>query len=250
MKTYPLRTRFARDIVTEFRVPLRLSRRVIILCDGMPSVPSPSRLLDFFWKKGYWVFRLRYRGTWESGGRFLARSPHEDILAVIDGLRKSFVSIADKRKFTVTPEHIFIIGQSFGGTAAILSLLDARVDKVVALSPVVDWKAPSKVESLDWLYYFVREGFGEGYRFRFEDWRKLISGKFFNPQAHVRDIDGSKLMILHARDDNVVLFGPVKRFAQRVGCELMLLKRGGHAQSSWLLQKRIYRHVRGFLLHT
>lgn len=247
MKSYPLRTRFAGDIVTEFRVPVRQSRRVVILCDGMPSVPSPSRLMDFFWKKGYWVFRPRYRGTWESGGLFLAKSPHEDILDVIDGLAQGFVSILDGRKYRIVPERIVVIGKSFGGTAAILSSLDPRVHRVIALSPVVDWRAPSKLESLPRLRKFVQQSFGEAYRFRERDWNKLVKGVFFNPQARVQDIDGSKLMIIHARDDQVVLFGPVQRFARRVGCEFVVLHRGGHAQSAWFQQKRLSKRLQKFL---
>ena len=84
------RTRFARDIVTEFLPPARAlgtraskRQRAIILCDGMPSIPRKQPLAEFLSSKGYWVFYPRYRGAWESGGLFLERSPHLDILDVI-----------------------------------------------------------------------------------------------------------------------------------------------------------------------
>src|SRR5437868_3616320 len=127
-----LRTRFARDIVTEFLPPARLGKRqrVIILCDGMPSIPRKQPLAEFLSAKGYWVFYPRYRGAWESGGEFLACSPHEDILDVIEGLQNEFRELAFGRKFRVRAEEIFVIGGSFGGTAAILCSLDARVKKV------------------------------------------------------------------------------------------------------------------------
>jgi hypothetical protein len=71
-----------RDIVTEFLPPARTGKRqrAIILCDGMPSIPRKQPLAEFLSAKGYWVFYPRYRGAWESGGEFLARSPHLDIL--------------------------------------------------------------------------------------------------------------------------------------------------------------------------
>ena len=77
------RTRFKREILTEFLPPARATKkqRVIVLCDGMPSIPRKQSLSEFLAAKGYWVFYPRYRGSWESGGEFLARSPHEDILA-------------------------------------------------------------------------------------------------------------------------------------------------------------------------
>src|SRR6204780_4152717 len=109
------RTRFQRDIVTEFLPPARAGKmqRVIIVCDGMPSMPRKQPLAEFLCGKGYWVFYPRYRGAWERDGEFMERSPHLDILAVIGG--------------------------SFGGGGANLASLDPRVKKVIANCPVVDW---------------------------------------------------------------------------------------------------------------
>src|ERR1039458_159850 len=78
------RTRFKRDVVTEFLAPTRPGKRqrAIVLCDGMPSIPRKQPLAEFLSGKGYWVFYPRYRGAWESGGEFLARSPHLDIPAI------------------------------------------------------------------------------------------------------------------------------------------------------------------------
>ena len=90
--SFTFRARFAWDIVTEFLPPARMGRRqrVIVLCDGMPSIPRKQPLAEFLAAKGYWVFYPRYRGAWESGGKFLEQSPHEDILAVIGGLGRDF----------------------------------------------------------------------------------------------------------------------------------------------------------------
>src|ERR1700733_4955201 len=136
-----LRTRFARDIVTEFLPPARRVKkeRVIILCDGMPSIPRKQPLAEFLAAKGYWVFYPRYRGAWESSGRFLQRSPHLDILDVVDGFAKEFRELAFGKCSRVTPNELYVIGGSFGGAAAILSSLDERVTKVIANCPVVDW---------------------------------------------------------------------------------------------------------------
>ena len=111
------RTRFAGDILTEFLPPLRRSKkqRVIVLCDGMPSIPRKQPLAEFLAAKGYWVFYPRYRGSWESGGTFLARSPHLDILDVIDGIHGEFREIAFRQKFRLRPDEVFVIGGSFGG---------------------------------------------------------------------------------------------------------------------------------------
>src|SRR5579864_8657883 len=84
------RTRFKKEIVAEFLPPATSSKQhnVIILCDGMPSIPRKQSLVEYLSGKGYWVFYPRWRGAWESGGQFLERSPHEDILDIVDDLPK------------------------------------------------------------------------------------------------------------------------------------------------------------------
>jgi hypothetical protein len=54
------RTRFKRQIVTEFLPPARAGtkQKVILLCDGMPSIPRKQPLADFLAAKGYWAFIL------------------------------------------------------------------------------------------------------------------------------------------------------------------------------------------------
>ncbi|MGA7303175.1 MAG: hypothetical protein WBX10_22840, partial [Candidatus Sulfotelmatobacter sp.] len=121
------RTRLKKEIVAEILPPARAGKRqrVIILCDGMPSIPRKQGLCEFLAGRGFWVVYPRYRGAWESGGEFLQHSPHEDILDVVDELPKGFVESAFGRRFSVIADQIFVIGGSFGGAAAILSSLDS-----------------------------------------------------------------------------------------------------------------------------
>jgi len=81
----------------------------------MPSIPRKQPLSDWLAQKGYWVFYARHRGSWESDGEFLARSPHEDTLDVIEGLNRPIREAAFDKKFMVNPDEIFVIGGSFGG---------------------------------------------------------------------------------------------------------------------------------------
>lgn len=213
----------------------------------MPSVPAKGALLKFWARKGYWVFFPRYRGTWESGGRFLRSSPEKDIRDVIAGMWRGFRDLGSGKRYAVKPEALYLFGSSFGGPAAILASRDPRVMKVVAISPIVDWTVPSRVERLDWLWKFIRSGFGEAFRFSKKDWDKLEKGKFYNPMGHTKEIEGRKLFIIHARDDRVVSAVPVRKFAKKVGATLFLLKKGGHLGSSVLMKPQIYKRVRKFL---
>jgi pimeloyl-ACP methyl ester carboxylesterase len=239
------RTRFQRDIVTEFLPPAQAGKiqRVIVLCDGMPSIPRKQPLAEFLAAKGYWVFYPRYRGAWESGGEFLARSPHEDILDVIAGLSKEFRELAFGRRFRLAANEVFVIGGSFGGAAAILSSLDPRVKKVIANCPVVDWailaREQKKETSNPSYAAYIREAFGNGYRLSDKNWKKLFGGKFYNPAYHAREVtsSSSKVMMFHAQDDPYIPYRSVEKFARLTGVRLKLLRRGGHLSTDRIVRQ-------------
>jgi pimeloyl-ACP methyl ester carboxylesterase len=237
------RTRFKGEIVAEFLPPTRSGKKqkVIILCDGMPSIPSKQPLVEFLSKKGYWVFYPRWRGAWESGGQFLQKSPEVDILDVISELSKGVQETAFGQRFTLSPDEVFVIGGSFGGAAAILASLDKRIKKVVANCPVVDWgildEEREKETSNPSYPAYIREAFGQGYRLSDKNWNKLRSGVFFNPTHHVEKLEGSKIMMFHANDDPYIPWKTVDRFAKQVGAQLTLLSRGGHLSTSNIVQR-------------
>ncbi len=236
----PMRLRINTDIVTEFLPPRRgKGECAIILCDGMPSVPSKRSVLEYWSRKGFWVFHPRYRGTWESSGTFLDHDPTEDILEVVRTIRNGTIlstrpHIPDS---VPTPQiqKIIVIGASFGGAVALLASLHFEVDKVIAISPVVDWSAElqNNVEPLSDLKAYLRNGFGEAYRFHDSDFERLgRETQFFNPVAHIGEYTPKKLFIMHAKDDMIVSSDAVKNFIDTVGCFHHIKKRGGHLSSS------------------
>lgn len=237
------RTRFKKEIAAEFLPPARKTKRdrVIILCDGMPGMPTKQGLARFLSGKGFWVIYPRYRGSWESGGRFLRKSPHLDISDVIDELPKGLREAAFGRKFKLSPQEIFVIGGSFGGAAAALSTLDKRVKKAIANCPVVDWailrKEQKKETSNPSYTAYLREAFGNGYRLEAKDWAKLYGGRFYNPAFHIKEMDPSKLMLFHAKDDPYIPWRSVAGFARKTGAKLNLFKRGGHLSTDRIVRK-------------
>jgi pimeloyl-ACP methyl ester carboxylesterase len=238
------RTRFKKEIVAEFLPPVRQGkkRKAIILCDGMPTVPAKQSLAEFLARRGYWVFHPRYRGAWESGGKFLEKSPVDDIADVITGIRKGRIrESAFGQEFHLKPDSIFVIGGSFGGAAAILASLDRRVTKVIAICPVVDWsilgEEQGKETSNKSYPAYIREAFGNGYRLTDRNWNKLLRGDFYNPAHHIRELTASKIMMFHAKDDPYIPWKQVDRFARRAGIKLNLLARGGHLSTSRTVQK-------------
>lgn len=242
------RTKFKDQIVTEF-VPPRdtSSRRVMIFCSGVPGHPDKDEVLDFWARKGYWAFFPRFRGSWESTGEFLQYSLEQDVLNVIDCLPEKFEDYWTHKKYRVNPNHITVVGSSFGGPAAILATLDKRVNKAVCISPVVDWRAEHKHEPLDILYDILRDVYPGAYRVHKKNWDKLLTGRFYNPANRIPQIDGRKILIFHAKDDTVVRFKPVEEFAAQTGARLVTLNRGGHLSSSMLMGFRYSLMVDNFL---
>jgi len=243
MAEHMFRTRFKEQIVAEFLPPSRerKTQKVVILCDGMPSIPRKQPLSEFLAAQGFWVIYPRYRGAWESGGQFLEKSPHEDILNIIDDLPKEIEEIAFARRFRLSPDQIFIIGGSFGGAAAILASLHPRVGRVIANCPVVDWRIldrSEKVETSKTNYAeYIREAFGNGYRLSDANWKKLRSGTFYNPWHHRAEITASKVMIFHAKDDPHVPYQGSEQFAELTGITLKSLKRGGHISTDYIVRR-------------
>jgi pimeloyl-ACP methyl ester carboxylesterase len=237
------RTRFKEQIVAEFLPPVRPRRtqKLILLCDGMPSIPRKQSLSEFLAAKGYWVIYPRYRGAWESGGQFLKKSPHEDILDIIDELPKEIEEIAFGQRFRLSPQQIFVIGGSFGGAAAILSSLDSRVSRVIANCPVTDWKILDRSEKLETSKQnyaeYIRHAFGSGYRLSDANWEKLETGIFYSPWHHRTAITASKVMIFHPTDDPHVPYEGSERFSKATGVKLKTLLRGGHIGTDYVVRK-------------
>jgi pimeloyl-ACP methyl ester carboxylesterase len=237
------RTRFKKDIVAEFLPPSRSSKKqkIIILCDGMPSVPRKQPLAAFLADQGYWVFYPRYRGAWESGGQFLQHSPDEDIVDVIGELPKGVTELAFGKRYPLKPDEIFVIGGSFGGAAALLASLDRRVKKVVANCPVVDWSVLAEEEKLETsnpsYAAYIRAAFGSGYRLSDKNWNKLRRGTFFNPAHRIGELTPAKIMMFHAMDDPYIPYGMVKTFAEKAGIRLHSLRRGGHVKTEYVVRK-------------
>lgn len=246
--SYTLRTRIKKEIIAEFVPSIRRSNKVIILCGGMPGYPAKKELMFFLAGKDYWVFSPRYRGSWESAGLFLKKSPHLDIVDVIDSLSSGFIDLWNNKKYKIKKPKVYLIGSSFGGPAAILASMDTRVRKAIAFSPVIDWKVNSKLESLDRLGKFTKTAFGNGYRFRQKDWNKLKKGRFYSPIAAVNNLDKNKIYIIHAKDDEVVYADTSIKFAKKLGCKITLLKKGGHLSAFNLTKATFWKRVDNFLI--
>jgi len=221
--------------------------KVFIICGGMPGVPNKQKLMEFLAKKGYWVLFPRYRGTWESSGRFLDHDPYKDVIDVIDALSTPFISAFSGEQGQILQPEVYIIGGSFGGPAAMLASSDARVKKVVTVAGVVDWTVSGEEEHMDDLLHMVKDGFGEAYRFDDAAWQELSQGMFYNPVTMGDLIDYKKVLMIHAKDDMVVPHGTSESFARKNNISFISTKKGGHLSTSILTRWSLWRKVKKYL---
>jgi hypothetical protein len=247
MKKYALRTRFKKDIVCEFVAPNKKSNKVAIICAGMPGYPRADELLFWLARRGYWAFLPRYRGTWESNGKFLEKSPQQDILDIINELPEGFNNLWNGEVLKIKNPQIYLFGSSFGGPAVILNSGDPRIKKAIVFSPVVDWRKESRAEPLEWMGEFAKSAFGNGYRFDKKNWRKLSGGKFYNPATATEKINPKKVLIFHAKDDKIVEFNPVKEFAEKTGCRFVALNKGGHISFRNIMKPEFWKKIKKFI---
>jgi predicted alpha/beta hydrolase family esterase len=78
------------------------------------------------------------------------------------------------------------------------------------------------------------------------NWKKLRSGSFYNPWHHRKEIDGSKVLLFHAKDDPNVPYERTREFSKVTGAKLKSLSRGGHISTDYVV-RRYWIQIKKFL---
>jgi len=246
------RTRIGKEIIAEFAVPFSKKHQregnVVVLAGGAPTMPGKSMLISFLATNGLYVLCPRYRGSWESAGKFLAKDPTIDIKETIDAMARPVLSLYEGNKYLFPKNpNIYIFASSFGGPAGFFLSKDKRIAKIIAFSPVCDWREDSKVEPLGKLDAMTKEMYGEGYRLAPNAWKKLKKGNFYNPATALEKIDGSKIFVFHNSDDYVVGAESVEKFSKNVNAKLVLRKSGGHMGLSTAMTPYYWSRIQKFV---
>lgn len=215
------------DIFCEFLLPFPDSSNIpsIILCEGLPSQPSQRVLMDTLANHGFAVFFPRYRGTWESGGVFLNESPVKDIESVAIALRNGIVL----GKHVFVSGDISLMGTSFGGSVALCSAKSIKAHKIVALSPVPDFKT---LPGLSSLRDFLQSMFTGAYRFNNNGWQALLAGELLNPSQALADVDANRILIIGGENDNQITPYILKTFATSHNIQCVIQSKTPHISFS------------------
>lgn len=228
-------------IIFEFLPPENKAKGVIMICEGMPSVPKQKELLSLLAENGYFVIFPRYRGTWESGGQFLKESPAEDVRQIIKLIKSGKVAeLYAGKELEVLQKPIFLLGSSFGGSVALVFANDNSIDKIVAFSPIINFKRHNdggNEQDLFWLGNFLHDAFGEAYRFQDEDFKRLIGGDLFNPPEEISPERAKKILILYDKSDREIDYKKIDAYAKKNSITTIGSENIGHLSFSKIPQE-------------
>lgn len=179
------------------------SNKLAIIASGCPSDYDENEMILFLNIRGYDVASFHYTATGKSKG-IKFRPPQDDLADIINHYKKNY-------------ERILVIGNSYGGYAALALNKHAlpNVDKVIAISPVIDFRQVQSIETLPNYLAVHQPGW-----YRFEE--QQFSGFIQNfPKIDKDYLD--KATILHGEFDEQIKLGDIKNFCQTSKAALKIL---------------------------
>ena len=230
-----------KDIVFEFSPSTGEIKGVIILCEGLPAVPKQKELISFLSSRNYFIVYPRYKGTWESNGKFLSESPVNDLEEIMNLLKKREITeLYSNKTFSIDTDNIIIIGSSLGGSIALSCSKNNLASKIVVFSPIVNFSAhndKNQEQDLIWLEKFVRKAFGMGYRYKREDWVNMTKGLIFNPPQEIEKDRAKDILVIFGKQDTEIDFKKIENYTEKNKIETICLKDEGHLSFSKISQE-------------
>jgi len=129
-------------------------------------------------------------------------------------------------------DNVYIFGSSFGGGVALVLDDTPHLKKVCAVSPVVSY---SQVKGIETLGAYLQTNFPNGYRFRPEEWEKLIHDDLYCPLKDTK-LPSYKIMIVAGKNDDQIMFSDLKQYAVDNGINNYLVEDTGHITPSRVSQ--------------
>jgi pimeloyl-ACP methyl ester carboxylesterase len=250
MMEEPILKAYYGDIFFEFMLQKKSADAIIIL-PGLPSSNSSDEILRFFYSKGYHVFSPKYKGTYQSNGKFLKTNIVEDLSAFLDALNTcSAKSLWDGKRLNFRIKEKILLGGSFSGAIACgLAAKRKELSRIILFAPIWNFVKHNEFgDEQDLLFVtgLIRRMYKHLYRFDFKNIQKQLSNvKEIDPSNYLKSLD-QPILIFHDPNDKTV---SIRHTYQM----LKLLKRGqlvavgyGHALRVKALQK-LYPKIDAFL---
>jgi len=207
MRKYTLKAYYG-DIFFEFLVQDK-SADCICFLPGFPSGNNYNELMYYLYGKGYHVFTIRYKGSYQSKGKFLDTNIVDDLIEFIEHLKKGIaISLWDLKEIHFKINNRYLFASSFGG--AIACGLVSKIDffnKMVLFAPVWDFSKHNKEfleQDLQHLTIFTQRAYQNCYRFDFDDIQKELE-RFdeIKTRNYINKLN-CPILVFHAINDQTV----------------------------------------------
>jgi len=195
----------------EFALQNRTADAVIILPD-FPSRNKYDNLIKLFYDRGYHVFVPRYKGSYQSNGKFLSKNIVDELIDFIDDLEKGQLkSLWDLKKRDFKVNRKLLVGYSFSAPIALgLAAKTQKFSHIILMSPIWDfstYKPEDDEKDLKKLSEFVQRAYKNCYRYTFKDiMKKLKKFKELSPEFYLPILLKKPILVMHDPNDKVVSF--------------------------------------------
>lgn len=197
----------------------------VILCHGWRSSIDGSKYLQWpLALYGYALITYSSRGHGKSSGKREFPQIYEDILKVIDFLKKN------DRNFGIDTNRLAVIGHSMGASIALMrAYLDPRVKMVVGISGAHDVKETygntGMITKKFWVKLFLRSS---GLNFNISpELNRLVSPKYYLQQP-----SNAQVYLIHAKNDILVEFSNFEKNVALLHLpadHTLVFEKGGHS---------------------
>lgn len=182
------------------------SDKIAIIASGCPSDYDEKEMIHFLHIRKYNVVTFHYTATGKStGNKFYP--PQDDLFVVIKNYKKHF-------------KKILVIGNSYGGYAALALKNNVRikVDKIIAISPVIDFE---KVKNISTLPKYLSSNHPGWYRFKQKELASFIQNTPKLDNTHPLET-----FIIHGEFDNQINIHDVQTYCEAASSQLTVLNAG------------------------
>ncbi|MCU0642390.1 MAG: hypothetical protein MUF61_02325 [archaeon] len=239
----PISTAYFGSIFFDYILQDRMADAVFIL-PNYPSHNSYSKLAKLFYGRGYHVFVPRYRGTYQSNGKFLGKNVVDDMLAFMKNFEKGVIKNNwDGKKYTFKMNKRILLAGGFSGAIACgMAAKSNMFSHLILASPIWDFdshNSEGKEQDLSEMTEFVRKAYQNCYRFGFRNIKKVLAKyKEIHPDFYLPKLHHSKfpMLLFHDPNDKVVSFTKTKSVVERLPNVTFIEHYLGHGLTDDLIQ--------------
>jgi pimeloyl-ACP methyl ester carboxylesterase len=246
----PILKAYYGDIFFEFLLQKEPADTIIML-PGLPSSNSSDEILRFLYSKGYHIFCPKYRGTYQSNGKFLETNIVTDLSTFIDSLNRGSVkSLWDEKDLNFKIKKKILMGSSFSGAIA-CGLASKRDDLscVILFAPVWDFAKHNELgdeQDLLFLTKFLKRAYRNLYRFDFENIQKSLSSiKEINPSNYIKSLT-QPILVFHDPEDRIVSIRHTQQMLKILPKIRLVTHNFGHPGRVEMIEQ-LYPEVKAFL---